>query len=273
MAGTPHTRGQRRGDGRGWHDSGFMMVAILIGMGVAAIMMTAALPSWRQQVQRTREEDLIFRGEQYARAIVLYQIKNRCARPPSIDVLVSQHYLRKKWKDPVTNDDFDLVGIGIVNMPGQGPLTPVGSTPQGGGSARGGSTPVGQAGQPGATRGGGAPIAASGQQPGLTGVRSKSAAASIKVYQQQQQYNYWPFDAALMAQKMGVNLNAACNPQQQGGRQGGQGQPGAGRGGQQGGGVGPGGQPGRGGGTGPGRGGTPPPPPTGVGRGGRGGGL
>lgn len=275
MAGNSRLREPRRDDSRGRHDGGFMMVAILIGMGVAAIMMTAALPSWRQQVQRTREEDLIFRGEQYARAIVLYQIKNRCARPPSIDVLVSQHYLRKKWKDPVTNDDFDLVGVGIVNMPGQGPLTPVGSTPvgqsstpqAGGGSSRGGSTPVGQAGQSGATRGGGAPIAASGQQPGITGVRSKSSGTSIKVYQQQQQYNSWQFDATLMAQKMNINLTAVCNPQQQGGRQGGPGQPGAGRGGQQGGGVGPGGQPARGG-TGPGRGGTPPAPPaTGVGRG------
>ena len=61
---------------RGPHgDRGFMMVAILIGMGVAAIMMTAAVPKWIQQVQRTREEELIFRGEQYARALALYAVK------------------------------------------------------------------------------------------------------------------------------------------------------------------------------------------------------
>ena len=51
-------------------DSGFLMVAILIAMGVTAIMMTTMLPYWRQQAQRVREEELIFRGEQYARAIV-----------------------------------------------------------------------------------------------------------------------------------------------------------------------------------------------------------
>src|SRR4249920_2025425 len=90
-------------------DRGFVMVALLIAMAVGAIWMTAALPSWRQQVQRGREEDLIFRGEQYARAIVLYQDKNQNRPPPSIDVLVSQHYLRKKWKDPVSNDEFQLV--------------------------------------------------------------------------------------------------------------------------------------------------------------------
>jgi hypothetical protein len=48
------------------------MVALLVGMSIAAIWMTAALPAWRQQAQRQKEEDLIFRGEQYARAIVLY---------------------------------------------------------------------------------------------------------------------------------------------------------------------------------------------------------
>jgi len=245
--GTPTVR-----EGRVSPDAGFMMVAILIGMGVAAIMMTVALPSWRQQVQRTREEELIFRGEQYARAIMLYNVKNRGTYPPSIDVLVSQHYLRKKWKDPVTNDDFALVGVGIINLPGPGQSTPVGGqtpTPAGGRS-QGGASAVGGTGQP-----------------GITGVRSKSTATSIKVYQQQQQYNLWQFDAALIAQKMGINMNA--NPQQ-GGRQGGQGQPG-GRGQQGGGpGVGP-GQGNRGGGTGPGRGGTTPPatpPVTGRGRGG-----
>ena len=101
-------------------------------------------------------------------------------------------------------------------------------------------------------------------------MRSTSTATSIKVYQQQQQYNLWQFDASLIAPKMGVN-NLNGNAQQgQGGRQGGQGQqPGGARGGQQGGA--PGGQPGRGGvGTGPGRGGATP-PTTGPGRVGRGG--
>jgi type II secretory pathway pseudopilin PulG len=51
-------------------DGGYIMVVLLIGMAITAIWMSAALPAWRQQVQRQREEDLIFRGEQYARAIV-----------------------------------------------------------------------------------------------------------------------------------------------------------------------------------------------------------
>jgi type II secretory pathway pseudopilin PulG len=253
-------------------DDGFMMVAILIGMAVAAILMTAALPKWGQQTQRARDEELIFRGEQYARAIVLYMMKNRGAYPPTIDILVEQKYLRKKWKDPITNDDFALVGFGLVNLPGPGSSTPVGGQSP---TPVGGQTPTPAGG--GRSQGGGpAQLGASGQQPGISGVRSKSSATSIKIYQQQQQYNYWQFDASLIAGKMGINM-AQLLGQGQGGR-GPQGQPG--RGGQQGGpgggGV-PGGRGGQGGGPGrvggPGgdaRGATPPPV---TGRVGRGGGL
>jgi type II secretory pathway pseudopilin PulG len=234
----------------GARERGFAMVALLVGMSVAAIWMAALLPAWRQQAQRQREEDLIFRGEQYARAIVLYQDKNRGAFPPSVDVLVSGRYLRKKWKDPITNDEFVPLGTG-VSLPG-------GQAPQQG------QTP-GRGQQPAPGRGGGPQIPGAGQQggqpAGITGVRSKSTATSIKIYQQQQQYSLWPFDGAMLRQRMG----RLQQQQPGGGRQGG---PGDGRGGP---GVGVpgrggpgGGQPGRGGqGPGPGRGGFPPPPPTG----------
>ncbi len=211
-------------------DAGFAMVALLVGMAVAAIWMTAALPAWRQQAMRQKEDDLIFRGEQYARAIVLYQQKNRGAYPPSIDVLVSGHYLRKKWKDPITNEDFVPLGIG-VSLPGA-------SQPAGGAPGQG------RGGQPGTPQ-------QQGQAPGITGVRSSSTATSIKIYEQQQQYSMWPFDARLAQLKMVRQQPPGAN---QPGRQGGAGD----RGGPQ--------QPGRGGV--PGRGGAPAGPGTVPGRGG-----
>jgi type II secretory pathway pseudopilin PulG len=214
--------GRRHEDG----ERGFLMVALLVGMAVAAVYMSAALPAWRQQTQRQKEEELIFRGRQYARAIALFQEKNRNANPPDIDILVSQHFLRKKWKDPVTGEDFIPLGIGVA-------------TP-------GSASPSGTSGGQNQGRAGGAqPL--SNQNPGVSGVRSKSTATSIKIYEQQQQYYLWPFDAALYRARSGRNL-----PQQQG-QQPNRGGPGAGapdgRGGQQ---VGPRGVPG---------GGPPPPPP------------
>jgi type II secretory pathway pseudopilin PulG len=244
-------------------DRGFMMVAILIGMAVAAIMMTAALPSWRHEVQRTREEELIYRGEQYARAIGLFAIRNRGALPMDLDVLVSQHFLRKKWKDPITGDDFQLVGIGIVQPGIQS--QPIGQQPFS-------SQPFGSQQQAGTGRQGGASQIATTGNPGISGVRSKSTATSIKIYYQQQQHNLWAFDAVTYAQlKWGINLNTLANGGRQGGGPGG-GPGNRGQGAGPGTGLQPGQGPGRGGdtggrgpgGAGPGRGGAGPTPPTGV---------
>jgi type II secretory pathway pseudopilin PulG len=235
------------------------MVVLLVAMAAAAIWMSAALPAWRQQAQRQKEEDLIFRGEQYARAIVLFQRKNNGAYPPSIDLLVDQHYLRKKWKDPIAKEDFVPVGPGIA-LPGAA----AGGAPAAPGR---GQAPAPQA--PG--RAGGAPgaggAAQGAQQPGITGVRSKSQDTSLKIYQNQQQYSMWPFDAMLQWNKMGYFPNArGAGPGGQPATGGGPGGPGGDRGGGAGRGgpggarpgpaAGPGAAPPRGGG-----GGVPPPAP------------
>ncbi|MEO7190807.1 MAG: hypothetical protein ABI051_07090 [Vicinamibacterales bacterium] len=110
-------------------EQGYIMVALLIAMAVSAVWMGAALPAWRQQVVRENEAELIFRGEQYARAIYLYRQKNNQASPPTIDILVSQHYLRKKYKDPITGKEFlPLGGAGAVGGAGVAGLTGVRST-------------------------------------------------------------------------------------------------------------------------------------------------
>ena len=86
---------------------GYAMAALLVMLAVIAILMTVAMPVWRQQARREQEAELVFRGEQYARAIALYRYKNAQvpnALPPSIDVLVDGRYLRKKFKDPMSKD-------------------------------------------------------------------------------------------------------------------------------------------------------------------------
>jgi len=102
--------------GNGRATDGYIMVVLLVAMAVSAVWMGAALPAWRQQVVREREAELIFRGEQYARAIYLYRQKNGGqVSPPNIDILVSQKYLRKKYLDPITGKDFlPLGGAGAV---------------------------------------------------------------------------------------------------------------------------------------------------------------
>ena len=77
-----------------------------------AIMITVVMPVWKQAAQREKEEELVFRGKQYVHAIGLFQRKFANAYPPNIDVLVEQRFLRKKFKDPITNDDFVPIPVG-----------------------------------------------------------------------------------------------------------------------------------------------------------------
>jgi type II secretory pathway pseudopilin PulG len=241
-----HLEGQDR-------QSGYALAAMLTSVAIMSIVMTALLPVWRQQMQREREAELAFRGEQYARAIYLFQTKNGGMNPPSIDALVQGRYLRKKYKDPMTEDgEFLPLSVG-ANQPG----------PQGGQAGQRGTGPgqrgaaPGRGGQPSPGLGGSGPTGGVQGGGGIMTVVSKSKEASIRIYNGATHYNEWRFL---------YNARGRGGP---GGRQGGpgggptQGQPGVGapgRGGPPGGpgsGAGPGrrGAPGRG--AGPGRGSNP----------------
>ena len=164
------------------------MAALLVGMSVAAVLMTAAMPAWKQMTRREREAELVFRGQQYARAIGLFQKRSGPGvLPPTLDVLISGHFLRKKFKDPITNEDFDL-------------LTPTQAAGPGAGAATGGAAqPPTQAGRgtapPAAGAGAvvGAQPAGRGAVGGIIGVASKSTEASLRSYNGRTHYNEWQF--------------------------------------------------------------------------------
>ena len=42
---------------------GYAMAALLVAIGVMSVMLTVALPAWRQATKRGKEAELIFRGE------------------------------------------------------------------------------------------------------------------------------------------------------------------------------------------------------------------
>jgi len=237
---------QRQGGERG-----YAMAALLVGLAVMSVLMSAALPTWRHQAQREKEAELVFRGEQYARAVALFRAKNQNAFPPSVDVLVQGKFLRKKYLDPITGKDFDLIGVGTQTPTAPQPTgTPRGATPTGA-TPPGAATPPAAATSPGFSTG--SPTAVSG---GIMGVHSKSTENSIRVYKGQTRYDQWNFVFTAM-NRPGGNDAGALNP---GGR-GGLNAPGPT------GGRGVGTDTGRGGrSTAPGRGpgGFPPPPPPGL---------
>jgi type II secretory pathway pseudopilin PulG len=160
------------------------MAALLVAMAIMAVMMSMALPVWRTLGQREKEEELIFRGRQYARAITLYQRKFGAAYPPNIEALVAGRFLRKKYKDPITSGEF-LPLTGSLDAPGSPP-------PQ----AAGGQSPAGTGSAPAPGRQGPAGVAQ-----GLIGVVSKSTDQSIRVYNGRSHYNEWAFVAQAVTQQ------------------------------------------------------------------------
>src|SRR5438876_12401742 len=88
------------------------MAVLLVSLSIMAIMLMVAMPVWKQTVQREKETELIFRGTQYVHAIALFQRKTANAFPPSVDLLVEQRFLRKKYKDPITGEDFQVLTAG-----------------------------------------------------------------------------------------------------------------------------------------------------------------
>jgi type II secretory pathway pseudopilin PulG len=243
---------------------GYAMAAVLISVAIMSIAMTALLPVWRQQMQREKEAELAFRGEQYARAIYLYATRNGGQYPPSIDALVQGRYLRKKYKDPMTEDGEFLALSAGQNQPGPqgGPAGGRGGGPQRGagpGQRGGGPSPgLGGSEPTGGMRGGG----------GIMMVASKSKDASIRIYNGAAHYNEWRFLYNARGQRGNPQGGPGGGPGQGGPGMPGVGGPGgpAGPGGPQRGraglgnpnrgrgGPGRGGEPGRGG---PGRGGGP----------------
>ncbi|HWK09793.1 MAG TPA: hypothetical protein VNR64_07075 [Vicinamibacterales bacterium] len=151
-------RGQERTS-----EAGYAMAALLVALAVMAVLMSVALPVWKHDARRAKEAELIWRGQQYVRAIRLYMARTG-SLPPSVDVLVTGRYLRKKYKDPITNDDFQVLGAGGM-APGQAGRSaqPQPSVPQG--------PAVGA----------------------VMGVVSKSKDESIRLYLGRNHYNEWTF--------------------------------------------------------------------------------
>jgi hypothetical protein len=97
------------------------MAALLVAMAVMAVVMSVLLPVWHTLSVREKEEELMFRGQQYDRAIQLFRKKNAAPGPPNVDALIQGRFLRKKFKDPITGADFNFVGVnaGQPNAPGR----------------------------------------------------------------------------------------------------------------------------------------------------------
>lgn len=173
-------------------EQGHLLIALVIGIAVSMILLTVATKAWTSVIQRDKEEELIFRGQEYGRALLRFkkamgrlpvELKELLERGPR-----NERFIRRLYKDPMSQDgEWNLLylspdGKSLINPHLAPPLEQGGLT--GFGGERSGSS------QPGRSRS--MPV---GKIAGLqiAGVVSKSKEKAFKVFHQKEYYNEWEF--------------------------------------------------------------------------------
>lgn len=90
-------------------DSGYALLLVMFLLALVVLAGVAAAPNVFTQGRREKEEEMIWRGKQYERAIKLYYRKNN-RLPGSLDDLTTPNqlglrYLRRAYKDPMNQND------------------------------------------------------------------------------------------------------------------------------------------------------------------------
>lgn len=173
--------------------SGYALLVVLLMASLVLISLATAVPRILTQGQREREEELIFRGQQYQRAIGLYY-KKFARFPLKLDDLLETNnraYLRRLFRDPMTKDgEWRLIRVGpggelIGSRQEPSPLQLNQGQTSGTREQRPDTTNSGTEERPG-------PSGDVSTYP-IAGVASRSTKRSIKVYQGFTQYATWEF--------------------------------------------------------------------------------
>jgi hypothetical protein len=103
---------------RARRDAGFSLAALIFFLTAVSVTITfTAVPSYVMEAKREREKELIFRGEEYTRAIQKYQ-RTLNLLPNSADDLLASNgtrFLRKAYADPVSGEPWRMI---ILNSNG-----------------------------------------------------------------------------------------------------------------------------------------------------------
>lgn len=159
-------------------NKGYTLIILMVAIAVMSIGLLVAIPVWKTQLQREKEEELIFRGKQYVEAIRLFQMKYPGSFPKTFEELLEEKCLRKLYKDPMTEDgewNIILHHDGIPSKKRRS-LRKVLIAPQ--------------------------RALSSIDNPQILGVVSTSAKESIKIYNDQKTYDKWLFFYGHDPQKM-----------------------------------------------------------------------
>lgn len=100
---------------------GFNLVILVMAVTVLNILLALALPAWSTMIQREKEQELIFRGLQYAEAVRVFQIRQGRLPTRIAELIeVQPRSIRQLWKNPMAEDGAWLL------LPAQGQVQPGG---------------------------------------------------------------------------------------------------------------------------------------------------
>jgi type II secretory pathway pseudopilin PulG len=123
-----------------YNSRGFTYIGLLVILVIIGISLGAAGKYWQNVMLREKEEELLFRGDQYKQAIerYYYAIPGRPQYPRGIDDLLrdnrtpeGKRHLRRKYTDPMTGGDFvvienvDASGRHIIGVRSSSDKTPL----------------------------------------------------------------------------------------------------------------------------------------------------
>jgi type II secretory pathway pseudopilin PulG len=80
---------------------GYLVIMLMMAVFVITLGLLVAVPVWQTELQREKEEELIFRGKQYAEAVRIYVQKNPGRYPASLKELLDKKCIRRLYKDPL----------------------------------------------------------------------------------------------------------------------------------------------------------------------------
>jgi type II secretory pathway pseudopilin PulG len=170
---------------------GYTILLLMFMVFVMSIGLMIAVPVWQTQIQREKEEELIFRGNQYVEAIRLFQRKKPGTFPKDFEELIEEKCLRKVFEDPMVPDgqwNLILMAQGPAARRTRQPTRRPGRSSTTQAQGRGGSAFSAQ-------RILIAPQAALSaiDNPQIIGVVSSSTLESFKIYENQESYDKWLF--------------------------------------------------------------------------------
>ena len=121
-------RNSKHGCGHAYRrrERGYILLTLIFFVGILAIAATAVTPMITFRIRRDREEEMIHRGVQYSRAVRRY-FKKFGRYPVRLEDLESTNnlrFLRRRYKDPITGQDFKLLHFGDVKLTFGGGIPP-----------------------------------------------------------------------------------------------------------------------------------------------------